>query len=754
MPLSHTAPRTSLDRFFDRLERVSDWHLFGFCVLWVLAGGLLLQLVVLPYVIPSAHWGHGLILAQDSVGFHIAAVEKAETIRSQGWSAWRPTEASYSIALASMMYALTRPEPWVILPVNGILFGVGLVAVRRLLAVIFDSRATGLIALTPFFIFPSFVPIWGQMHRDLNTGVGFSLVLLGLVLSTRKGAGYPRTLTCAVISLTGMGLVWSSRSYALTLAAAGTVAFVALGLLARRCERSRLFTVGVVVVLAATSTLVNWSQRFTPAESATDTTAVAALEQSPAARPGDGGWTLRLPRLRRVDLSLPRGNNCLPAPSGSIFDGLLHGLCYVREGFIVDSMRFRAGSGYDYDVRLRTAEDFVAYAPRAVELALLEPAPNRWMRETTPIGSLGRYLIPFEMLVAYSAFLLAAVFAYRRLWRFDVWAPVAFCITYILFYVYATSQLGTLYRMRAFAFAILVSTALAAVVARLRERRVRTDITNIDEATVRGFGDEWRRFDQSVLSVQEKQELFDAYFRIFPFSQRSSTWQGFDAGCGSGRWASLVAVRVHKLHVIDASEEALAVAKRNLSGYDNCEFHLCSIDDVPIPDQSMDFGYSLGVLHHIPDTPRAMAACVRKLKPGAPFLVYVYYALDHRPRWFKVLWRVSDALRRAISRTPRRVRYQICKIIATTVYWPIARLARCASDAGHDVRNWPLAFYAHRSFYAMRTDALDRFGTRLEQRFSRAQLEQMMLTAGLENVQFSPDPPYWCAVGYRSRTPA
>ena len=49
----------------------------------------------------------------------------------------------------------------------------------------------------------------------------------------------------------------------------------------------------------------------------------------------------------------------------------------------------------------------------------------------------------------------------------------------------------------------------------------------------------------------------------------------------------------------------------------------------------MDFGYSLGVLHHLEDTQAGMAACVRKLKPGAPFLVYIYYALENRPIWFR-----------------------------------------------------------------------------------------------------------------------
>ena len=49
----------------------------------------------------------------------------------------------------------------------------------------------------------------------------------------------------------------------------------------------------------------------------------------------------------------------------------------------------------------------------------------------------------------------------------------------------------------------------------------------------------------------------------------------------------------------------------------------------------------------------------------------------------------------------------------------------------------------------MRTDALDRFGTALEQRFTARQIRQMMAAAGLERIQFSDAMPYWCAVGYK-----
>jgi hypothetical protein len=53
----------------------------------------------------------------------------------------------------------------------------------------------------------------------------------------------------------------------------------------------------------------------------------------------------------------------------------------------------------------------------------------------------------------------------------------------------------------------------------------------------------------------------------------------------------------------------------------------------------------------------------------------------------------------------------------------------------------------------MRTDALDRFGTRLEQRFTAQEMRHMMETAGLRDIRFSREVPYWCAVGLRGGDP-
>lgn len=272
---------------------------------------------------------------------------------------------------------------------------------------------------------------------------------------------------------------------------------------------------------------------------------------------------------------------------------------------------------------------------------------------------------------------------------------------------------------------------------------------NIDTKTVQGFGKEWKRFDQSELSESERYAQFLRYFSVFPWESLPQNAVGFDMGCGSGRWAVHVAHKVETLYCIDASQEALEVAKRTLQGHANVVYQCASVENLPLADDSQDFGYSLGVLHHIPDTSAALHSCWKKLKPGAPFLIYMYYAFDDKPWWFKTLWWCTNIVRKGLCRLPFPIRSRITDVIALCVYWPLARLAGILSKLGKNVDNFPLSHYRFHSFYTMRTDALDRFGTRLEQRFTLPQIEQMMKEAGFEHLVHRTQAPFWCVCGIK-----
>ena len=272
---------------------------------------------------------------------------------------------------------------------------------------------------------------------------------------------------------------------------------------------------------------------------------------------------------------------------------------------------------------------------------------------------------------------------------------------------------------------------------------------NLHHRTVSNFGEEWSRFDQQALSEEESRKIFGEYFSIFPWSALRPGAEGFDMGCGTGRWARWVAPRVGILHCIDPSA-AIEVARRGLSDFSNVRFHQASVDDGVLAPGSQDFGYSLGVLHHVPDTEGAIRSCVALLKPGAPLLLYLYYAFDNRPWWFRALWRLSDIGRRLICRLPLFFKNLVTDAIAVGVYWPLARLAGRLERLGMDVRSLPLSYYRAHSFYTMRTDSRDRFGTPLERRFTRDEVVRMMRAAGLVRIEVAKGAPFWCALGYKS----
>ena len=267
------------------------------------------------------------------------------------------------------------------------------------------------------------------------------------------------------------------------------------------------------------------------------------------------------------------------------------------------------------------------------------------------------------------------------------------------------------------------------------------NMNNIDENTVSSFGNEWERFDQRDMSVDESKKIFDNYFSIFPWSNIASKVEGFDVGCGSGRWASFVAPRVGHLNCIDPSS-AIDVAKEALSNFNNVTFIHGSVSDNQLQKDSQDFGYSLGVLHHVPDTQAAVKSCVELLKPVDPLLLYLYYAFDNRPFFYKAIWKVSNIFRSIISKLPLKIRNICTDIIFVLVYVPLSFTSKVVEKLGFSPNNIPLSWYRNSSFYTMRTDSRDRFGTPLEKRFTRNEIKKMMIASGLKDIHFSDKTPF------------
>jgi SAM-dependent methyltransferase len=270
---------------------------------------------------------------------------------------------------------------------------------------------------------------------------------------------------------------------------------------------------------------------------------------------------------------------------------------------------------------------------------------------------------------------------------------------------------------------------------------------NIDAVTVASFGEEWTKF--SHFSDAEISAIGAEYFDIVPPAALNEGSVVLDAGCGTGRWSLYAAKRAKFVEAIDPSQAVLAAAKLT-AGAGNIRVTQSAIDTLPFADASFDFVFSLGVLHHIPDTFAALKALVQKVKPGGYFLVYLYYNLDNRGVAYKALFGAVNQLRIAVSKLPGAAKRLVCDALAVALYLPLVSAAwvfKQLTPGSNAYQKIPLAYYVGKSWKVIRNDALDRFGTPLEQRFSRQQVHDMMTRAGLENIVFSEGAPYWHALG-------
>jgi SAM-dependent methyltransferase len=262
---------------------------------------------------------------------------------------------------------------------------------------------------------------------------------------------------------------------------------------------------------------------------------------------------------------------------------------------------------------------------------------------------------------------------------------------------------------------------------------------------IAGFDDEWAHFRD--VATADQSQVFDLYFDLVPASWFAPGLTVLDAGSGAGRWTHKVAERGPRVIAVDLGQ-SIEVTRANTPP-DRVGCVQADLAALPLAPDAVDWAYSLGVLHHTEAPEAGLANLVRSVRPGGVVLLYLYYALDQRGPLFRGVFQAVDLARRVISRQPRSAARAIATVIAATVYWPLARGGAIVERAGAPglAAKLPLSFYRHLSFATMRNDSLDRFGTRLERRYTRAQVQDLMRGAGLVDVRISDSPPYWHGVG-------
>jgi ubiquinone/menaquinone biosynthesis C-methylase UbiE len=146
----------------------------------------------------------------------------------------------------------------------------------------------------------------------------------------------------------------------------------------------------------------------------------------------------------------------------------------------------------------------------------------------------------------------------------------------------------------------------------------------VEQTTGQLFGDLWYRYDSNLF--EQSVALFAERLTANRFDLewlRGKTC--LDAGCGGGRY-SIAMARFGAARVVgcDISESGLKDAGKRAAGMSAVEFRRASVLDLPFADETFDFCWSAGVLHHTIDPDRGLDEVSRVLKRGGKLFLLLY----------------------------------------------------------------------------------------------------------------------------------
>ena len=146
---------------------------------------------------------------------------------------------------------------------------------------------------------------------------------------------------------------------------------------------------------------------------------------------------------------------------------------------------------------------------------------------------------------------------------------------------------------------------------------------SLGERTIGDFGDQWTAYTDNSGFYGSRALLDDVFGPLLDLDSLKGAVV-VDVGAGTGRFANLfVAAGVEKVIAIEPSR-AFDVLMSNTA--DVRERVECVHGDIEhfAAVRPVDFAFSYGVLHHIPEPARAVAAMHAALKPGGRIGIWLY----------------------------------------------------------------------------------------------------------------------------------
>jgi SAM-dependent methyltransferase len=264
--------------------------------------------------------------------------------------------------------------------------------------------------------------------------------------------------------------------------------------------------------------------------------------------------------------------------------------------------------------------------------------------------------------------------------------------------------------------------------------------SNINSSTSSRFGYEWNYFSDYDCNNFES---FTAPLSKDFFKGKI----GLDVGCGAGRHSKAASAIGAEMVSIDLST-AVDAAYRNNAKNDCVHVVQADIYNLPIKDNSFDFIFSIGVLHHLPDPQLGYRALIPLLIDGGALFIWVY---SYTAR--KVALECLRLLSKRLSNANIRRMAYLCNLVDYGVFVNLYRLFSVLPLVDSLVKNCSpprLKEYARHGFDVGYTDWFDRLSAPISNYYKRHEMVEWIERSQLSNTRLNlVEDSWWWLYGER-----
>lgn len=214
---------------------------------------------------------------------------------------------------------------------------------------------------------------------------------------------------------------------------------------------------------------------------------------------------------------------------------------------------------------------------------------------------------------------------------------------------------------------------------------------------------QWHDFKEQMEWLLDVESYLNVIFTKELFCNKTA----LEIGCGQGietYMAKLAGAR--QVFAMDISDGSVRTAKNNLKSGDvtGVDFLVGDAERLPVASNSVDLAYSIGVLHHTPDTNKTLAELHRVLRPGGKALIMLYAKNNPKGVAVRLCRAFSSLIDKAVGQ--EYVLYQ----------W----LSRRGAGTGDDPQG---------------TGLLELFGCPVLKMYSKSEIEQLFSCFAIENLK-------------------